>query len=95
MLVNPHIRIERLDLKSLVEAGYRSPSHRRPVANASFALNHLIHGLDVSGYHVVNIAIHVINGLLVYLLCIVLLRDLPVAGNRAGAADQRSATSLS
>lgn len=31
----------------------------RPVANLSFALNHAVGGLDVRGYHVVNLAIHV------------------------------------
>ncbi|MBF0558044.1 MAG: tetratricopeptide repeat protein [Nitrospirae bacterium] len=37
----------------------------------TFALNYKIHGLSVSGFHIVNIAIHIMNSLLVY--CLVLL----------------------
>ena len=40
----------------------------RYVAYLSFALNYRIHRFDVRGYHIVNLAIHVINALLVYLL---------------------------
>jgi tetratricopeptide (TPR) repeat protein len=34
----------------------------------SFALNYRAHGLDVRGYHAANLAIHIINALLVYWL---------------------------
>ena len=34
----------------------------------TFALNYRLHGLDVTGYHIVNLAIHIINALLVYWL---------------------------
>ncbi len=40
----------------------------RYVGFLTFALNYRLHGLDVFGYHVVNIAIHIINALLVYWL---------------------------
>jgi len=42
------------------------PVAGRPVANLSFALNYAIGGLDVQGYHVVNIAIHVACALLLF-----------------------------
>jgi tetratricopeptide (TPR) repeat protein len=32
----------------------------------TFALNYLAHGLDVRGYHAVNLLIHVLNGMLVF-----------------------------
>lgn len=35
----------------------------------SFALNYHFHGAEVTGYHLVNIFIHVVNGLLVYWFC--------------------------
>jgi len=38
----------------------------RYIGYLSFAINYRLHGLDVFGYHVVNIAIHIINALLVY-----------------------------
>ena len=40
----------------------------------TFALNHHLHGLDVTGYHVFNILIHIINALLVYFLIRLLFR---------------------
>jgi tetratricopeptide (TPR) repeat protein len=36
----------------------------------SFALNYHFGGLDVTGYHIVNLAIHIINAMLVYFLVI-------------------------
>lgn len=41
------------------------PVAGRPVVNLSFALNYAVHGVDVRGYHAVNIAIHLWNALLV------------------------------
>src|SRR5262245_36331268 len=38
----------------------------RAVTIYTFALNYLIHGLDVHGYHVVNLAIHISAGLSLY-----------------------------
>ena len=38
----------------------------RPIVNASFALNYAIHGLDVRGYHVANIAVHLACALLAF-----------------------------
>ena len=38
----------------------------RYIGSLSFALNYKIHGLDVTGYHIVNLLIHLINSLLVY-----------------------------
>ncbi len=42
-------------------------SSTRFVTYLSFALNYRVQGLAVAGYHVVNIAIHLINGLMVWL----------------------------
>lgn len=41
-------------------------NHSRFGANLSFAVNYHLGGLNVLGYHIVNIAIHLINGILVY-----------------------------
>jgi hypothetical protein len=41
---NPHIRISRITPKGLATAAFDSPSHQRPVANISFALNYYLHG---------------------------------------------------
>lgn len=43
----------------------------RFIAYFTFALNFRLHGLDVTGYHVVNLTIHLTNAVLVYsLLCL-------------------------
>ncbi|MDP2167408.1 MAG: hypothetical protein Q8J64_03645, partial [Thermodesulfovibrionales bacterium] len=46
----------------------------RYVGYLTFALNYKLHGLDVRGYHIVNIAIHIINSLLVYFLVVLTFR---------------------
>jgi Flp pilus assembly protein TadD len=40
----------------------------RYIGYLTFALNYSIHGLDTTGYHIVNLVIHVCTSLLVYLL---------------------------
>lgn len=64
---NPHIRLERLSPGGIVTAALESPSKHRPVANISFALNYYFHRYNPVGYHFVNILIHIINGILLYL----------------------------
>lgn len=46
----------------------------RYVAHLTFALNYWLHGLSVTGYHIGNIAIHIANSLLVYLLVLLTFR---------------------
>ncbi|MBI4824045.1 MAG: hypothetical protein HY805_07445 [Nitrospirae bacterium] len=40
----------------------------RFIGYLTFALNYKLHGLDVTGYHVFNISIHILNAMLVYFL---------------------------
>ena len=65
---NPHITRTLLSLDGLRKAGFESPMSSRPVANISFGLNYYFGGYDVWGYHLVNIIIHMITGLLLYFL---------------------------
>lgn len=39
---------------------------RRLVSFLTFALNYRLHGLDVRGYHALNVAVHILNAMLVY-----------------------------
>ncbi len=64
---NPHIRLERLSPGGIASAAFESPAKHRPVANISFALNYYFHRYNPVGYHFVNILIHIINGILLYL----------------------------
>jgi protein O-mannosyl-transferase len=50
----------------------------RRVTHASFALNFYVGWLDPFGYHLVNVAIHAVNGLLLFILVRLLFGCLPV-----------------
>ena len=50
----------------------------RPVVYLTFALNYAFGGLNVFGFHLVNMAIHLINAVLVYLLAAVTLQRAPL-----------------
>jgi tetratricopeptide (TPR) repeat protein len=72
-----------MDLKYFAqpsEAGFLSDTFqynvfiRRFVGHLSFALNYKAHGLDVRGYHVANLLIHIINGILLYSLVVLSFR---------------------
>lgn len=59
----------------------------RYIGDLTFALNYRLHNLDVAGYHAANIAIHIINGLLVYFLTSLIIKN-PGMENIA-ASEQR------
>ncbi len=71
---NPYFRLIDPDFQRLYDAGFKSPNPNRPVANISFALNYYFGKYDVKSYHVVNITIHIINGILVYLLALIIFQ---------------------
>lgn len=64
---NPTIHISNLNLAEIAKAGIRSICPTRPLANISFALNHYFHQDKLLGYHLVNIIIHVLTGIFLYL----------------------------
>jgi len=59
----------------------------RPVVNLSFALNYAIHGLDVRGYHLLNIAIHVLAALILFDVVRLTLSRRPLDKTFAAAAN--------
>lgn len=75
---NHHIRLQRLDFESLHNAAFKSIIKTRPVANLSFALNYYFSEYSPAPYRLVNIFIHIINGLLIYALSVMTLRLLHV-----------------
>lgn len=64
---NPYVRNP-----GSVEWLWRTPPNStlgcRPVAQWTFALNYAVSGLDVAGYHTVNIAIHISGAIALFLL---------------------------
>jgi predicted RNA-binding protein YlqC (UPF0109 family) len=64
---NLHIRLTSLSIQKIANAAFKKPSHaNRPVSNVTFALNYYFHQSNVSGYHVVNILIHIMAGIFLY-----------------------------
>lgn len=68
ILLNGYIRIHNLSPAALADAAFKSQLPSRPVANLSFALNYLVHGYWLPGYHLTNITIHCLTGLLLFFL---------------------------
>lgn len=50
------------------------PSGTRWVGSFSFALNYYLGGLEPVGYHIVNLAVHIVTALLVYSLILLIFR---------------------
>ncbi|MGD9078207.1 MAG: tetratricopeptide repeat protein [Desulfobacterales bacterium] len=65
---NFHIKHSPFSVEGIKRAGFESPMPSRPVAYISFGLNYYLGGYDVFGYHLVNIGIHLVTGLLLFLL---------------------------
>ncbi|WP_291323705.1 tetratricopeptide repeat protein [Desulfonatronospira sp.] len=60
---------ENPDLRSLGGfLSYDFLGQNRALVDLTFALNYHFGGLDVFGYHLINLSIHIINGILVYYL---------------------------
>ena len=84
LVLNPTIR----DLGAFLgPAGYRAQPHRY-MAYLSFALNHRLGGYEPIGWHVVNLAIHLANALLVWQLVRLAFRSPRLRGSAlASSAD--------
>jgi len=65
---NPHIRLNEMNLEGLRDAGFGSILSNRPVAYISLALNYYVHRYSLPGYHIVNIAIHILAAIFLWML---------------------------
>src|SRR4030042_4999434 len=54
--------IHRFDLKEIFSTS------SRPILDLTFALNYYFCKLDVFGYHLINIMLHIVNGILLYFI---------------------------
>ena len=66
IIANKPIRITEFSFAALNEIVQESLVKNRPVANISLAANYYFHQYDVTGYHIFNIAIHILNGILLF-----------------------------
>ncbi|MCP4650989.1 MAG: tetratricopeptide repeat protein [PVC group bacterium] len=51
----------------------------RPLQILSYVVEHSLWKLDVRGYHIVNIGLHILNSLFVFFLCMLLFKDRTLA----------------
>ncbi|MEE9614477.1 MAG: tetratricopeptide repeat protein [Thermodesulfobacteriota bacterium] len=78
-LIDDHTyRVENPKVRDL--GNFLDTSGTRYVGFLTFALNYAAGGLDVFGYHLVNIAIHTVNGLLVWWLALLTFRTPAMGG---------------
>ena len=67
IIENAHIRITNLSFNAIKNAGFNSFDSSRPIGYISFAINYYFHQYNPKGYHIVNIIVHILTGLLLYL----------------------------
>ena len=89
ILYNQDIQLKRLTCEEIKKAAFEGPCANRPVAKISFALNYYLHQYTrlgffvgyLQGYHLVNILVHIITGILLYFFVKTLL-NLPLLRSR-------------
>ncbi|MDO9585438.1 MAG: hypothetical protein Q7I93_03010, partial [Syntrophales bacterium] len=83
---NRNVQIRTLSWSELRQSLDSTFLHKlpRPVAYLSFAVNHFFGGLHVFGYHLINIAVHYLTALFLFLLIYKTL-NLPLLKDRYGA----------
>lgn len=66
---NPFVHdMTRLDRSAQTDTEVYKSVIQRYVGYVTFALNYRLHGLRVEGYHAVNVTVHILNALLLYLI---------------------------
>ena len=63
----PSIQISRIDFESLKKAA-NSAEGRRAVPRLTFALNYFFDQYNSFGYHLVNVIVHILNGIILFYL---------------------------
>lgn len=67
---NHGVQLKSIDISSLTRAALSSPSSsfKRPLASLTFAANYLASGLNPYGWKLFNLLVHLLNGVLVFVL---------------------------
>lgn len=87
---NPGVQPSSISLRTLVHAALSAPASdlKRPLASLSFVANFVAGGLNPWGWKLTNLAIHLLNGILVFTLARLLMLT---PGTSGGSAIRRSA----
>ena len=73
--------LENPNIKDL--GNFSKLSGARYIGDLSFAINYAFGGVNVFGYHLVNILIHILNGILIYVLVLLLFQTVYRTGTGA------------
>lgn len=73
IIENPRIR-NVANIPSMFTEFKGPPISARPLTSATFALNYYLGGLHTTGYHIFNLTLHAINGILLYYLILLTAR---------------------
>lgn len=76
-LKNPSLKVEKLTIDEITESISGATLKSRPVSNLSFALNYYVGGYRVQGYHLVNITIHILSAIFLFLLIRLMINHEP------------------
>ena len=76
ILENDRIKIQSLTFDDLITAAFSSDSGplRRPISMVTFALNNYFFGISPYSFKVTNLVIHLLNGLLLFVLTFLMLK---------------------
>jgi len=79
---NEKIHLSQFDLDSMIDTFFAGATGKlyRPIPMASFALNWYYSGAGVLGFHLVNIFVHCLNGLLLFVVVLSLLQTPRLSG---------------
>lgn len=96
IVANPAVHVGTLDLGEWKQALWASPSSnlQRPLASLSFAVNHYFSALAPLPMKATNLAIHLLNGWLLYLLLRRVLAQVPPAAGESGSRTEWLATAV-
>lgn len=76
-----NLHISKLSIDSLWQSIHFNGSIHRPISRLSLALNYYAGGLNVTGYHLVNISIHFFTAFFLFLSVILLFQTPNLAGH--------------
>lgn len=73
------------DMLSRLSGNVRDTVKTRYIGYLSFSVNYRLHGLDVRGYHTANTLIHLLNGILLYMIVLLVFRTPRMRGTLSHA----------
>ena len=60
------LQLNEFSIENIIKSGTKGELTTRPVSNLSFALNYWLSGNDLKSYHLLNILIHILSGIILF-----------------------------